>query len=81
MTKLWIWLIVFENKNLGGRNSVVECQLPKLNVVGSNPIARFFSYLCCNKSFPIIFFILAKIGVLCNIFSEVIDTRRWFSLF
>jgi hypothetical protein len=25
-----------------GRNSVVECQLPKLNVVGSNPIARFF---------------------------------------
>jgi hypothetical protein len=24
-----------------GRNSVVECQLPKLNVVGSNPIARF----------------------------------------
>ncbi len=27
---------------LCGRNSVVECQLPKLNVVGSNPIARFF---------------------------------------
>jgi hypothetical protein len=25
-----------------GRNSVVECQLPKLNVVGSSPIARFF---------------------------------------
>ncbi len=24
-----------------GRNSVVECQLPKLNVVGSSPIARF----------------------------------------
>jgi hypothetical protein len=24
-----------------GRNSVVECQLPKLDVVGSNPIARF----------------------------------------
>ena len=24
----------------GGRNSVVECQLPKLNVVGSIPIAR-----------------------------------------
>lgn len=23
-----------------GRNSVVECQLPKLDVVGSNPIAR-----------------------------------------
>ena len=26
---------------LSGRNSGVECQLPKLNVVGSNPIARF----------------------------------------
>ena len=25
---------------LGGRNSVAECQLPKLDVVGSNPIAR-----------------------------------------
>ena len=25
----------------GGCNSVVECQLPKLNVVGSNPITRF----------------------------------------
>ena len=25
-----------------GRNSVVECQLPKLDVVGSNPIARFW---------------------------------------
>ncbi len=23
-----------------GRNSVVECQLPKLNAVGSSPIAR-----------------------------------------
>ncbi len=26
---------------LRGRNSVVECQLPKLDVVGSNPIARY----------------------------------------
>lgn len=26
---------------LCGRNSVVECQLPKLDVVGSSPIARF----------------------------------------
>ena len=25
---------------LSGRNSAVECQLPKLNVVGSIPIAR-----------------------------------------
>ncbi len=24
-----------------GRNSVVECQLPKLDVAGSNPVARF----------------------------------------
>jgi hypothetical protein len=23
-----------------GRNSVVECQLPKLDVAGSNPVAR-----------------------------------------
>jgi hypothetical protein len=29
----------------GGRNSAVECQLPKLDVVGSIPIARFF---CSN---------------------------------
>ena len=26
-----------------GRNSVVECQLPKLDVGGSNPLARFLS--------------------------------------
>src|SRR5438067_13090097 len=25
---------------LGGRNSVVECQLPKLDVAGSTPVAR-----------------------------------------
>ena len=25
---------------LSGRNSAVECQLPKLDVVGSTPIAR-----------------------------------------
>lgn len=25
---------------MGGRNSVVECQLPKLDAVGSSPIAR-----------------------------------------
>ena len=29
------------HKNDCGRNSVVECQLPKLDVVGSNPIARY----------------------------------------
>ena len=27
-------------KTVRGCNSVVECQLPKLDVVGSNPIAR-----------------------------------------
>ena len=26
--------------NIRGRNSVVECQLPKLDVAGSNPVAR-----------------------------------------
>ena len=28
-------------EELCGRNSVVECQLPKLDVGGSNPLARF----------------------------------------
>ena len=34
-----------------GRNSVVECQLPKLDVGGSNPLARFFSPFvsCCQR--------------------------------
>jgi hypothetical protein len=32
-------------RSLSGRNSAVECQLPKLDVVGSIPIAR-------SKSFP-----------------------------
>lgn len=27
---------------LCGCNSVVECKLPKLDVTGSNPVARFF---------------------------------------
>ena len=31
---------------LSGRNSGVECQLPKLNVVGSNPIARSNLFGC-----------------------------------
>ena len=35
--------------SLCGRNSVVECQLPKLNVEGSNPFARFFA-VACNVS-------------------------------
>ncbi len=35
-----ITYIVDVHKILCGRNSVVECQLPKLDVVGSNPIAR-----------------------------------------
>ncbi len=36
--------------NRGGRNSVVECQLPKLDVVGSNPIARSIFYLWSSLS-------------------------------
>src|SRR5262249_15000189 len=28
------------NRGLRGRNSVVECQLPKLDVAGSTPVAR-----------------------------------------
>ena len=30
----------FELVRISGRNSMVECQLPKLEVVGSSPIAR-----------------------------------------
>jgi hypothetical protein len=33
-----------------GRNSVVECQLPKLDVVGSNPIARYTLFLKHGQS-------------------------------
>jgi hypothetical protein len=36
-------MALFQNQSVhhkSGRNSVVECQLPKLKVVGSNPIAR-----------------------------------------
>ena len=35
-----------------GRNSVVECQLPKLNVVGSNPIARFSMIFLLMEIYP-----------------------------
>jgi hypothetical protein len=31
-----------------GRNSVVECQLPKLDVAGSNPVARFYHRLLAH---------------------------------
>ena len=31
--------------SLSGRNSVVECQLPKLDVAGSTPVARSFEAL------------------------------------
>ena len=36
-------MALFQNQSVhhkSGRNSVAECQLPKLKVVGSNPIAR-----------------------------------------
>jgi hypothetical protein len=29
---------------MGGRNSAVECQLPKLDVAGSTPVARSTSF-------------------------------------
>gem|GEM_PF-5133425 len=38
-----------DKRRVSGRNSAVECQLPKLNVVGSTPIARFF---VCHESRP-----------------------------
>jgi hypothetical protein len=39
---------------LSGRNSVVECQLPKLDVAGSTPVARsklLFPHTLVFKSF------------------------------
>ena len=33
-----------KSKPSRGRNSVVECQLPMLNVVGSSPIVRLLIY-------------------------------------
>ena len=33
---------------LSGRNSVVECQLPKLDVTGSTPVARSIFLNTCN---------------------------------
>ena len=40
------WCLEYKQRDLtGGRNSEVECQLPKLNVVGSIPIARSIFYL------------------------------------
>jgi hypothetical protein len=43
----WLFRLM---SNQRGRNSVVECQLPKLDVVGSSPIARSIFY-------PITFFL------------------------
>ena len=34
-----------------GCNSVVECQLPKLNVAGSSPVIRFFSDRYASRGF------------------------------
>ena len=49
------WLVRLMS-NQCGRNSVVECQLPKLDVVGSSPIARSIFYL--NRPFLKISFVL-----------------------
>jgi hypothetical protein len=35
-------MVVYNQVEYCGRNSAVECQLPKLKVEGSNPFARFF---------------------------------------
>jgi hypothetical protein len=32
--------VTFTSTKPSGRNSVVECQLPKLDVAGSSPVAR-----------------------------------------
>jgi hypothetical protein len=33
-------VLVYCERNLSGSNSVVECQLPKLDVAGSTPVSR-----------------------------------------
>ena len=47
-----------------GRNSAVECQLPKLKVVGSNPIARCgVTILIMNIcAVPVVFFCFRLLG-------------------
>ena len=37
---------------MGGRNSVVECQLPKLDVAGSTPVARSNLSLSADSKVP-----------------------------
>lgn len=37
------------SKPYAGVAQLVECQLPKLNVAGSNPVARFLCYLIILK--------------------------------
>ena len=44
--RIWRLLAGWASRS-SGCNSVVECQLPKLDVVGSNPITRFFHDNAC----------------------------------
>jgi hypothetical protein len=48
-------IITIVTQKLGGSNSVVECQLPKLDVAGSIPVSRskifFFEYSLPAKPF------------------------------
>jgi hypothetical protein len=38
---MWTWLLYFDMfVSTSGSNSVVECQLPKLDVAGSTPVSR-----------------------------------------
>jgi hypothetical protein len=52
---------------------VVECQLPKLDVVGSSPISRsIFSTTCINPFHPVLR--LCSVYITCRLFSS------WFTI-
>ena len=40
LQSVYIFNLLCVNKKSSGSNSVVECQLPKLDVAGSNPVSR-----------------------------------------
>jgi hypothetical protein len=66
-----------------GRNSVVECRLPKPNAVGSNPIARFlFLHKELRQFFSLVFFsfvpsILQRQAIADPIIIGAIISYRW----
>jgi hypothetical protein len=48
MAMMMLHVIIHRKLLICGRNSVVECQLPKLKVAGSNPVARSKLFFHCQ---------------------------------